>query len=151
MRGGLLTDKSIYGTRYSVFGTRLMGKDSQIVKTYEDLDVYKLAFELAIRIYKLTESFPKAELFGGVGSQIRRSSSSVGANLAEGLSKRMSKADECRFISIAMGSAEETRYWLQFCDRLGHMEALTAGELRQDYKRVCNMLFRLMEMRKGDC
>ncbi len=115
---------------------------------YEQLEVYKLAFQLAVNLHSQSLNFPKIEQFGGLADQIRRSSKGICANLAEGLSKRMSDADECRFISIALGSAEETRVWLSFCAELGYLSADETEELRQQYQIVCKMLYGLIQIRQ---
>lgn len=54
---------------------------------YRDLEIYKLAFKLAVEVHNLTLKLPKFELYEE-GSQIRRSSKSVGANIVEGYGKR---------------------------------------------------------------
>lgn len=117
--------------------------------SYENLEVYKLAFQLALDVHELSMLFPKTEQYGRLADQIRRSSKGICANLAEGLSKRMSTADEKRFISMAMGSAEETRVWLDFSAKLKFLPQAKAQGLRDDYVRVCQMLFKLIELRKG--
>ncbi|MCP5405815.1 MAG: four helix bundle protein [Pseudomonadaceae bacterium] len=113
--------------------------------TYETLDVYKEAFELAIRVHELTEGFPKHELYGGMADQIRRSSKSVCANIAEGLSKQMSLPDKKKFIRIALGSTEETRVWLAFAIRLKYMKPSHGESLRDEYTRIAQMLFQLQK------
>lgn len=110
---------------------------------YEDLDVYKLAFALALEVHRLSLEMPKIEQFGGIGDQIRRCSKSVCANLVEGLAKQMSLADKRKFLQIATGSAEETRVWLQFSLELGYVIPETCSRLRDEYSRVAQMLFKL--------
>lgn len=117
---------------------------------YENLDVYKLAFELAVEIQKVSSEFPKSELYGGITDQMRRSSRGICANLAEGLSKRMSPADEYKFLSVAIGSAEETRVWLSFCERFEYLEKDEVARLRDAYARVCQMIYGLQQKRKVD-
>lgn len=79
-------------------------------KVFQDLIVWQKGHQLVPDIYKMTQSFPKEELFG-ITSQIRRSAVSVCANIAEGF-RRKGKADKIRFLNIAQGSLEETRYYL---------------------------------------
>lgn len=79
------------------------------VKSFEDLIVWQKAHLLTLEIYKATKEFPKAEKFGLI-SQIRRSSVSICANIAEGQTK--SRKDFLRFLDIARGSLEETKYHL---------------------------------------
>jgi four helix bundle protein len=75
------------------------------MKDFRTLAVWQKSHELALAIYKETKSFPKDELFG-LTSQIRRASSSVSANIAEGCG-RSTDADFSRFLQIAFGSVSE--------------------------------------------
>jgi four helix bundle protein len=72
---------------------------------HKDMEVWKQAMELVFKIYKLTEDFPKDEMFG-LTSQIRRCAVSVPSNIAEGCG-RFSDKETLRFISIASGSLAE--------------------------------------------
>jgi four helix bundle protein len=79
-------------------------------KSFEDLVVWQKAHQLVLSVYQYTESFPGKEMFG-LTSQLRRSIISIPANIAEGFKKR-GKADKMRFLNIAQGSLEESRYFL---------------------------------------
>ena len=79
-------------------------------KTFQDLLMWKKAHEFVIEVYKLTGKFPKTEIYG-LTSQFRRAAVSIPANIAEGFNKR-GKSDKARFINIAQGSLEESRYYL---------------------------------------
>ena len=79
-------------------------------KTFEDLIVWQKAHQFVLEIYKLTSDFPGYELYG-LTSQMRRAAVSIAANIAEGFGKR-GKADKVRFLNIAQGSLEESRYYL---------------------------------------
>jgi len=79
-------------------------------KTFEDLLVWQKAHRFVLAVYLLTQSFPRAEVYG-LSSQFRRAAVSVAANIAEGFKKR-GKADKLRFLNIAQGSLEESRYYL---------------------------------------
>jgi four helix bundle protein len=85
---------------------------------FEDLIVWKKAHELVLMVYKETTAFPKHELYGII-SQIRRSASSIPANIAEGF-RRRTKTEKCRYITISQGSLEETRYFLILSCDLGY-------------------------------
>lgn len=78
------------------------------MRTYSDLEVYNLSYNLAIELYTITKNFPKEEVFGII-SQIRRASVSVGANIAEGAG-RYSNADFARLIEISIGSLSELEF-----------------------------------------
>ena len=79
------------------------------VKSFEDLIVWQKAHQLTLEIYKVTKTFPEIEKFGLI-SQIRRSTVSICSNIAEGQTK--TRKDFLRFLDIARGSLEETKYHL---------------------------------------
>src|SRR5271165_5041755 len=81
------------------------------MRNYEDLDVWQKAHALTIKLYRLTESFPRTEVFG-LTSQIRRAAGSIGANLAEGCG-RWGDPELARYVQIAMGSASELQNHLR--------------------------------------
>ena len=79
-------------------------------KTFEDLIVWQKAHQFVLAVYRLTRTFPRSENYG-LSSQFRRAAVSIAANIAEGFRKR-GKADKLRFLNIAQGSLEESRYYL---------------------------------------
>ena len=83
--------------------------DREPAKRFEDLVVWQKSHELTLRVYRITKTFPREELFG-LTSQMRRAAVSVAANIAEGFSKR-GRADKARFMNTAQGSLEELRYY----------------------------------------
>ena len=90
-------------------------------KKFEDLVVWQKSHKLVLKIYRLTQSFPRNELFGLV-SQMRRSAVSVPANIAEGF-RRKGKADKLRFFNISQASLEETRYYLILTNDLEYADS----------------------------
>ena len=86
---------------------------------FEDLIVWQKAHALTLRVYKVTKAFPREELFG-LTSQMRRAAVSVGANIAEGFSKK-SKSDKTRIFNIAQGSLEELRYFFIVAKDLAYL------------------------------
>jgi four helix bundle protein len=79
-------------------------------KSFEQLIVWQKAHQLVLEIYRLTDSFPRHEIYG-LTSQLRRAAVSTPANIAEGFKKR-GRADKARFLNIAQASLEECRYYL---------------------------------------
>ena len=79
-------------------------------KNFQDLIVWQKAHQLVLSVYQYSESFPKNELYG-LTSQLRRAAVSIPANIAEGFKKR-TKPDKARYLNIAQGSLEESRYYL---------------------------------------
>jgi four helix bundle protein len=76
---------------------------------FEDLVVWQKSHQLTLRVYRMTSSFPKHEVYG-LSAQMRRAAVSVPANIAEGF-KRRSRPDKARFLNIAQASLEELRYY----------------------------------------
>ncbi len=107
-----------------------------------EYDVFKLAHQLVIQIYKLTNSYPKAEFFG-LTSQMRRSAYSIPMNLAEGAARRSGK-EFAYFIDIAIGSCEEIRYQLFLSKDLNYISEDTYQDLDNDYEKVKMMLSKLI-------
>ncbi len=89
------------------------------MRDYKKYDIWKLSHQLTLEIYKLSEKFPKEELFG-LTSQIRRASASVGLNIVEGCG-RGSDEDFKRILRIASGSAFEVEYILLLSKDLGYV------------------------------
>ena len=81
------------------------------MQNYKDLKVWEKAHSFTLQVYKLTEKFPKEETYG-VTNQLRRASSSIAANIAEGCGKN-TKTDFANFLNISLGSSNEAEYF--FC------------------------------------
>ena len=77
------------------------------MNSYKELDIYKLAYRLAIEVYKMTMALPKYELYEQ-GSQIRRSSKSIKDNIAEGFGRRRYKDEFVRFLVFSHSSCDES-------------------------------------------
>lgn len=116
-------------------------------REYRTLKVYQYAYKAAVEVHKFTADFPKPELYGGIADQIRRSTKGICANLAEGMGKGSSEAEEKRFLSIAMGSAEETRVWLDFSYDLGYISKEKADDYHARYIEIAKMLQGLINKR----
>ena len=87
------------------------------MKSYRDLDIYKLAHSLSIDIHNLSLLLPKYELYE-IGSQVRRSSKSISANIVEGYGRKRYKQDYIRFLVYAHASCDETMEWLTYVEEL---------------------------------
>jgi four helix bundle protein len=110
------------------------------ISSFEDLVVFQKAYKLSLQIHKMSLQMPQNEQYG-LASQIRNTSKSVCANLAEGFGKQsISKAEFRRFISMSMGSADEMRVWLRYCLDLGYITEVQWTELRSGYQDVAKML-----------
>ena len=91
------------------------------VRRFQDLEVWQKAMDLATLIYEITREFPSDERFG-LTNQIRRSATSIPANIAEGFG-RLSNPDYLRFLAIARGSLMETETHLLLAERLNYVNA----------------------------
>ena len=89
------------------------------MQNYRDLKVWSKAHEFTVKIYEVSKQFPKEEIYG-VTSQIRRAASSIPANIAEGCGK-FTQLDLARYLNIAMGSANESEYFLLLSKDLSYL------------------------------
>jgi len=108
------------------------------LRDFRNLQVWGKNHELTLEIYRVTNSFPKHELYG-VTSQIRRASVSVPANIAEGCG-RSSEAELARFMQIAMGSAFEVCYFLFLTRDLGYLKQAKFKFLTKNINEIQKML-----------
>jgi four helix bundle protein len=113
------------------------------VKDFRDLQVWDKAHQLTLAVYRLTVSFPRDELYG-LTTQLRRSSSSIAANLAEGCGRR-GDAELARYCSIAMGSASELEYHLLLARDLKLIDASDYAALERHTTEVKRMLTGLLQ------
>src|SRR5215218_3735320 len=113
------------------------------IGSYKELRVYVAAMEAAMRIFELTKKFPPEEKYSMV-DQMRRSSRSVCANIAEAWRKRRYKAHFVSKLSDAEGEAEETRVWLEFASRCSYMGKDEAGDLDANYDLVLGQLVKMI-------
>ena len=81
------------------------------IERFQDLKVYKLAFELQQEIFELTKTFPKEEIYS-LTNQVRKASRSIGANIAESWQKRRYVAHFVSKLADADGEQAETQHWL---------------------------------------
>lgn len=112
------------------------------MKNFRDLQVWGKAHELALVIYKETAKFPREEIYGLTG-QMRRASSSIAANIAEGCG-RGGDADFARYLQIAMGSASELEYHVLLARDLSFISDRGYGNVNARILEVKRMLARLI-------
>ena len=105
-----------------------------------DMDVFNKAYRAALDVHRLTLDFPKHEQFE-LASQLRRSSKSICANLAEGRARQQgSRAEFRRYVLMALGSADETLLWCRFARDLGYVEPGAHDQLQQRFGEIARML-----------
>jgi four helix bundle protein len=107
----------------------------KVVRAHQDLEVYGRAFEAAMEIFELSKRFPKHEVYS-LTDQVRRSSRSVCANLAEAWRKRRYPAAFVSKLSDAEAEAAETQVWIQFAIRCGYLDGTTGGQVYDRYNHI---------------
>ena len=119
-------------------------------KGYKDLKVYKLAYKLAMEIFRITRSFPMEEKYS-LTDQIIRSSRSVTANLAEAWKKRRYVKMFVSKIIDAAGEAAETEVWLNYSLDCGYITKDKYDYLIEGYDEVNRMLYGMINNTKKFC
>jgi four helix bundle protein len=109
------------------------------IVTHRDLEVYCKAFDAAMQLFELSNGFPKEETYS-LTDQVRRSSRSVCANLAEAWRKRRYEAAFISKLSDSESEAAETQVWIEFAVKCGYLERERALILYQGYDEVLRML-----------
>lgn len=120
-----------------------MTDKSNLAQDYTDLKVYQLAIEAAMQIYELSKKWPVEEKYS-LTDQIRRSSRSVCANLAEAWRKRRYPAHFVSKLSDADTEAAETAVWLNFAQRCGYIDTDAFEDLQDKYDHTCRMLTKMI-------
>ena len=105
------------------------------IRSYRDLRIYQRSYQAALKIHQLTLKFPAFER-GELGSQLRRSSSSIPINVAEGYGRKKSADDFKRFLVIALGSCDETSVLLDFAHDLKYLDETTYADLKAAYEEI---------------
>ena len=105
---------------------------------YKDLNVYQMAYELAMEIFTISKSFPKEEKYA-LTDQMRRSSRSVCSNIAEGYRKRIYPKHFTSKMTDADGEASETCVWLDFAKDCKYIDEKINIELTNKYDEVGRM------------
>jgi four helix bundle protein len=108
------------------------------MKNFRDLQIWSRSHGLTLEIYRLTQSFPKTEIYGIV-SQMRRSASSIPTNIAEGCGRNTEK-DFARFLDNAMGSASELEYQLILASDLQYITQDTYEKTNAELTEIKRML-----------
>ncbi len=103
---------------------------------FERYDIWKLSVDMSLKIYELSATFPAEEKYGLVG-QIRRASNSVGANIAEGVS-RFSEKEKARFLEIAYGSLMEVAHFAILARNLNFLSLKQYDELKIMIQEISN-------------
>ncbi|HUX94993.1 MAG TPA: four helix bundle protein [Bacteroidales bacterium] len=115
----------------------------KILRSHKELDVYHLAFKTSMEIFHLTRSFPKDELFS-LTSQIRKSSRSVSANLAEAFRKRRYEKAFIAKLSDSEAESAETQVWLDYSLACGYISVSEHDRLFNDYDNIIGKIVNMI-------
>lgn len=113
-------------------------------KSYMELDVYKLSKQLTKEIFLISKEFPKEEMYS-LTDQIRRSSRSIGAQIAEAWAKRRYEKHFISKLTDADGEQQETKHWIETALDCGYLSDSIVKDLSARYASVGRMLNNMME------
>ena len=113
------------------------------MQDFRNLQVWKKSHEFTLKIYKITCNFPKEEMFG-LTSQLRRASTSIPTNIAEGCVKN-TNPEYSRFLYISLGSASEVEYLLMLCKDLELIDENKYKMLSEEIQEIKKMLTALIK------
>jgi four helix bundle protein len=115
----------------------------KIMRSHKELDVYQLAFKTSMEIFHISGLFPKEELYS-LTSQIRRSSRSVSANLAEAFRKRRYEKAFVAKLSDSEAEAAETQVWIDYSLECGYIPAIEHDLLFKAYENVIGKIVNMI-------
>jgi four helix bundle protein len=114
------------------------------MQNYKDLLVWKKAHELTLSVYIIVSTYPKEEIYNLV-SQLKRSSSSIATNIAEGCG-RFSQKDLAHFLQMSLGSAHEVEYLLLLSKDLGFIKIEKYTQLEKEIKAMLISLIKKVRL-----
>ena len=123
---------------------RRSGEAAKPIRHFRDLDVYQNALATGLRVYELSKKFPVEERYA-LTDQIRRSSRSVCANIAEAWRKRRYTAAFISKLSDSEGEAAETQVHIEFAFRHGYISDAEFQAIDDAYERVLGQLVRMID------
>ena len=113
------------------------------IQSHEELEVYRMAFKTALATFEISKRFPKEEVYS-LTDQVRRSSRSVCANVAEAWRKRRYEAAFVSKLNDAESEAAETQAWLRFASECRYCPKEVAQELHKTYDFIIGKLVRMV-------
>ncbi|XZE55846.1 four helix bundle protein [Planctomycetaceae bacterium SH139] len=112
---------------------------SDRIYSHRDLIVYQKSFAAGKRIFELSRSFPREEMYS-LTDQVRRSSRRVSANIAEAWRKRRYQKHFCSTLNISEAEAAETQVWLEYAAAHGYLDQKTAKQANEFYDEILRMI-----------
>jgi four helix bundle protein len=120
-----------------------------MAKSYKELEVYQVSFNLFIRLHRFSFLMPKYETYE-LGSQVRRAADSVNSNIIEGYGRRSYKKDFIKFLIYSHASNDETINHLKKIKKLYPNLAIEANQLKSEYDLLGKKLYRFIEYVKDN-
>ncbi|MBO0695902.1 MAG: four helix bundle protein [Verrucomicrobia bacterium] len=120
------------------------------ITRHTELDVYKMSFSAAMKIFEFSKHFPAEEKYS-LTDQVRRSSRSVCANQAEAWRKRLYKAHFASKLNDSEAEAAETQTWIQFSVECGYLTRETGAAIYQEYESIIAMLVSMRNQPQNWC
>ena len=112
-------------------------------KNCEDLEIYQIAYDLALKMHNLISDLPKSEQYGE-GNQIKRSSKSIAANIVEGFGRKRYKKDFIKFLTYARASCDETIVHLNFIYDTGNIEKNIYEDLKNNFNDLSRKIYKFI-------
>jgi four helix bundle protein len=109
------------------------------IRTYRDLEVFQESYAAALEISRFVKSFPNFEQFE-LARQFRRAARLIPANIVEGWAERRSASEFKRYLQVAIGSCDETKFWLEMSNDEGYASAEAVNKLCDRFNRIGAML-----------
>jgi four helix bundle protein len=122
----------------------------EYVESYANLEVYKAAKQLAKEIFSITKDFPRDEMFS-LTDQIRRSSRSIGAQIAEAWAKRLYEKHFVSKLTDADGEQQETQHWIETANDCGYLTTESTVNLLQQCSSIGRMLNSMIKKSDSFC
>jgi len=119
-------------------------------KSFRDLMFYKKARSVAEEIFELTKGFPREEMYS-LTDQVRRSSRSIGAQIAEAWGKRRYEKHFISKLTDADGEQLETQHWIDTAGDCGYLSSVQGGKLNDDLSEIGRMLSSMISKAKQFC
>lgn len=113
------------------------------MKNYRDLEIYQLAYQLAVKVHRMTLTLPKYEMFEQ-GSQVRRSTKSIKDNIVEGYGRKRYKQEFIRYLVFAHASCDEAVSQLTMIDEI-HFESTGLTDLISEYETLGRKIYKFLE------
>ncbi|QDV59143.1 four helix bundle protein [Rosistilla oblonga] len=123
---------------------------SDRIYSHRDLIVYQKSFAAGKRVFELSQTFPREEMYS-LTDQVRRSSRSVSANIAEAWRKRRYQKHFCSTLNIAEAEAAETQVWIEYASAHGYIDDETASKASAYYEEILRMIVKMIHGSSNWC